>query len=296
MKDLTMRYPIAMLLVCLSGCVKDPSAVSLPPAPDDLSTWSSPEIVQQQADTLPPQVATPRAPTSAEKVFTYTPGESYTVDVPVGWPLDIILETGEHVRDTKGGEWVPIEGQVPPWDVKVGADGDGDTLRPHIFVAPTAPGLTLGLIVTTTRRTYYLTCRSVQKSPIRALWWKYPPGPIVKDTTRAERLLPDPHAQRMYHSGYDITSYQGTPTWTPFVVDDGRKTYLIYPERTLFEVVPLVRLVGPNGPQLVNTRQFLNVVIRPDCCAPGIARRHWHNGGDCHYQTRESSDYPLPWA
>jgi type IV secretory pathway VirB9-like protein len=45
------------------------------------------------------------------------------------------------------------------------------------------------------------------------------------------------------------------------VVDDGRKTYLIYPEVTLFETVPLVRLLGPNGPEVVNARQYLNVVI-----------------------------------
>jgi type IV secretory pathway VirB9-like protein len=45
------------------------------------------------------------------------------------------------------------------------------------------------------------------------------------------------------------------------VVDDGKKTYIIYPEVTLFETVPMLRLMGPHGPQLVNTRQFLNVVI-----------------------------------
>src|SRR5919108_4161434 len=50
--------------------------------------------------------------------------------------------------------------------------------------------------------------------------------------------------------------------WQPRqVVDDGKKTYIIYPEVTLFETVPMLRLVGPNGPQLVNARQFLNVVI-----------------------------------
>jgi hypothetical protein len=30
---------------------------------------------------------------------------------------------------------------------------------------------------------------------------------------------------------------------------------------TLFDTVPMLRLLGPNGPQLVNARQFLNVVI-----------------------------------
>jgi type IV secretory pathway VirB9-like protein len=45
------------------------------------------------------------------------------------------------------------------------------------------------------------------------------------------------------------------------VVDDGKKVYIVYPEVTLFENVPLVRIIGPNGPQVVNSRQYLNVVI-----------------------------------
>jgi type IV secretory pathway VirB9-like protein len=44
-------------------------------------------------------------------------------------------------------------------------------------------------------------------------------------------------------------------------VDDGKKVYIVYPEVTLFDTVPLLRLIGPNGPQLVNARQYLNVVI-----------------------------------
>src|SRR4029434_5575724 len=40
-----------------------------------------------------------------------------------------------------------------------------------------------------------------------------------------------------------------------------RCQYIIYSEVTLFGTVPLVRLLGPNGPQLVNARQYLNVVI-----------------------------------
>jgi type IV secretion system protein VirB9 len=45
------------------------------------------------------------------------------------------------------------------------------------------------------------------------------------------------------------------------VVDDGKKLYIVYPEVTLFGTVPLLRMIGPNGPQLVNARQYLNVVI-----------------------------------
>jgi type IV secretion system protein VirB9 len=62
--------------------------------------------------------------------------------------------------------------------------------------------------------------------------------------------------------GYQLTVSQPAPAWVPrFVVDDGKKLYIVYPEVTLFETVPLLRSIGPNGPQLVNSRQYLNVVI-----------------------------------
>jgi type IV secretory pathway VirB9-like protein len=62
--------------------------------------------------------------------------------------------------------------------------------------------------------------------------------------------------------GYEVTASQPQIAWLPRqVVDDGKKTYLLYPEVALFDTVPLVRLLGPNGPQLVNARQYLNVVI-----------------------------------
>jgi len=121
----------------------------------------------------------------------------------------------------------------------------------------------MGLVVTTTHRTYYLTCKSVKTTPIRLVRWQYPAeqAPAVKATVPG--LLPDPAQPAHYHVGYALASTQPqAPTWQPRqVVDDGKKTYLIYPEVTLFETVPMVRLIGPNGPQLVNARQFLNVVI-----------------------------------
>jgi hypothetical protein len=45
------------------------------------------------------------------------------------------------------------------------------------------------------------------------------------------------------------------------VVDDGKKLYSVYSEVTLFGTVPLLRMLGPHGPQLVHARQYLNVVI-----------------------------------
>jgi type IV secretion system protein VirB9 len=99
------------------------------------------------------------------------------------------------------------------------------------------------------------------------LRWHYPPdGPgaasPVETVSESPPLLPHPDQPMRYHVGYEVTVSHPPPAWVPrHVVDDGKKLYIVYPEVTLFESVPLLRIVGPNGPQLVNSRQYLNVVI-----------------------------------
>ncbi len=288
-----MRWS-GVLLVCVvltAGCQQAAEVPVVPPLPEDLSTWTVPALVQ------PPPRETSRAqveekPTAAEKVYPFAPGTPYTIAVPVGWPLDIVLEPGEQIHNIVGGDRAPTEAmpsprtaveQSPPpaetapvrrWEVKEGKDGTGDALRGHIFVAASAPGLTTGLIVTTTRRTYYLTCHSVKTSPLRVLRWQYPQDDAATPLTATEPgLLPDPQEPRHYHVGYELVAAKPPPSWQPRqVIDDGKKTYIIYPEVALFTTVPMLRLLGPNGPQLVNARQFLNVVIVDQLVARGELR------------------------
>jgi len=228
-----MFWPALTLLVCLLAvsCTHESPPPPVPPPPEDLSTWTVPELVQPFAPEPPTRsgAAVDAKPTAAEKVYPYAPGTPYQVQVPVGWPLDVVLEHGEQVRNIVGGDrspgdsapapksalapgdvraTVPSEAPMPEsagarrWEVKEGADGNGDTLRSHIFIAASEPGMNTGLVVTTTRRTYYLTCQSVKTSPIRALRWTYTtstPEPIA--TPKEPGILPDPTAPARYHVG-----------------------------------------------------------------------------------------------
>jgi type IV secretory pathway VirB9-like protein len=148
--------------------------------------------------------------------------------------------------------------------VHEGGDGTGDGLRPHVFVTVSEAGVTNGVTITTTRRVYYITCKSVAKSPTRVLRWHYPPESqttaLVKD---APGLLPHPEQPMRYHVGYDVASSQKhAPDWMPrHAIDDGKKMFIVLPEVTLFGTAPMVRMIGPNGAALINVRQFLNVLI-----------------------------------
>jgi len=304
-----MHWVVMLLLslVWLVGCAPHEAAPLPPPPPEDLSTWTVPEVVQPPAPALP---AEEDKPTAAEKVYAFTPGTPYTVQVPMGWPLDIVLERGEQVHNIVGGDRAPEPGTPAPghpaseapterlqaviaqatatppppapegspgarrWEVREGVSGTGETRQAHLFVAASAPGLTTGLVVTTTRRTYYLTCQSVKTSPIRVLRWHYPPRPTdARRDASLPRLWPDPAHPARYHVGYLVEPHGRVPDWSPrVVVDDGKKLYIVYPAVTLFGTVPVVRKVGPNGPQLVNARQFLNVVILDELVAQAELR------------------------
>jgi type IV secretion system protein TrbG len=275
-----MRALLSLLLVCLLvGCqAGDPPVPPVPPPPEDLSTWTVPEVVHHAPPQPDPVLAKKEAPpTAAEKVYAYTAGETYTVPVSVGFPLDIVFRRGEQVHNITDGDRTPqAEGQTRRWEVRQGVEGVGEAQRHHVFVTVTTPGLKNGLIITTTRRTLYVTLESVAKSPIRVLRWhdEPDPAPVIATPEAHQGPLPALDVPARYHVGYEVqSSRQPAPTWVPRqVVDDGKKLYLLYPEVTLFETVPLVRLVGPNGPQLVNARQYLNVVIL-DQLAPRLELR-----------------------
>jgi len=239
--------------------------------PEDLSHWTVPALIQanvrKPATPVPPAF---RLPTAAEKVYDYVPGGVYTVTVALDAPLDVIFEPGEKVQTLLGVDPKPIDpgtDQQKPksrWAYQEAMSGLGETATRRVFVQAVEAGASLGLTVTTTKRVYYLKCQSVKTSPIRAVRWTYPPEveTVLVQDAPAPRLLPAPDEAHQYHAGYALSTSTPAPSWTPrFVVDDGKKFYIVYPETTLFGTVPLVRLLGPNGPQVVNSRQYLNVVM-----------------------------------
>lgn len=267
------------LVVCLlTGCTlgaPSPVPQAASPGPDDLSTWGTPEILAE-----PPGRSRPRPvaqadpkPTPAEKVYAFVPGGTYTVPVGLGAPLDIQFQPGEAVHNAIDGDRHPItDGQETSgqrtcqrWCLEQGTSGAGEAKRGHIFVTVTEAGLKNGLTITTTRGVYAVTLESVKASPIRYLRWTHAPGPV--EVVDMEPITPGPlprlDVPSKFRVGYQAKASQAPlPDWMPRqTIDDGKKVYVIFPEAVLFGVVPLLRVLGPNGPMPVNARQYLNVLI-----------------------------------
>jgi type IV secretory pathway VirB9-like protein len=277
------RVFLAGCLLLSVGCAKDEALLPpTPPMPADLSHWSVPELVQPDA-AQSGQDGRTRPATPAEKVYDYVPGGVYDVVVALSAPLDLLLEPGEKVQSLTGsdpkpiiqqqgqptqvaGEPHPVMHQKPKerWEYREAISGTGETASAHVLLRAFEAGATLGLTMTTNMRTYYLTCKSVQTSPIRVVRWRY----LVETAARkaqgekAARLLPLPEEPKQWHIGYTISLKTPGIAWAPTqVLDDGKKMVLLFPEITLFKTVPLVRALGPMGPEVVNSRQHLNVVI-----------------------------------
>src|SRR5262245_6320574 len=219
-----------MLVWALAGCQHQEPLPPAPPAPEDLSTWSVPELVQPPPPLPTALKVVERKPTVAEKVYDFAPGETYLAPVAVGFSLDLLMEPGEEIRNYAGGDpELVAEGQVATrWELKLGMSGKDATALQHLFVRATQPGLKMGLVITTTKRTYYLTCDSVKTSPIRVVRWKYASEPPPPPEPSEPGLLPGPQEPHQYHVGYELVASKLAPSWTPRqVVDDGKKTYIV---------------------------------------------------------------------
>jgi P-type conjugative transfer protein TrbG len=249
--------------LCLMGCAGTPDMVKAPPVAEDLVGWSVPTAVAEEAVSPEAPVGSPRPSSSRERVYAYKPGETYKVDVGVGVPMDIVLQPGEEIHNIVGGDRAPAEGQdnTPRWEVQQGYSGLGKQGQPHVFLAATGPGLTTSLVITTTRRTYYVDCRSVARTSARWVRWHYDEEPRVAKPPKP-RLLPDPMQPQRYHVGYTIEASEPKPIWTVRqVIDNGAKTYLIFPPTLGTIEAPLVRVIGANGPELLNSRMVGSVLV-----------------------------------
>ena len=110
-----MRYWLLVLLL-LTGCAAKKEALPwVPPMPEQLSTWSAPLVVPRPpAPETPPPPPPVRAAAPNERLYDYAISTEYEVPVPLGWPVDVVLEPGEVVHTIVGGDRAPLAEGEPP--------------------------------------------------------------------------------------------------------------------------------------------------------------------------------------
>jgi type IV secretory pathway VirB9-like protein len=213
----------------------------------------------------PPQVvATPSTPAPWEQVVRLDDRHIVRAHVPAGGVLTLVFRADEQIVEAPLGDQgkLPAEEEKEPWFIKIGDQG---TTHPMVHIRVTRPGLSVSLTVTTTKRVYVIDLKSVTASKIRLVRWEEPPPP----PTPMPRLLPEPTVPASYHLGYRVCpGGQGCeddvrpPSWRPTqVVDNGAKTFLFFPPTITFMTAPMVRLLGPTGPQVTNPRLIDAVLV-----------------------------------
>jgi len=164
---------------------------------------------------------------------------------------DIILQQGEVVLNVAIGDslrWVIAAGQSGP---------SGST--PHVFVKPTEVGLTTNLVITTTKRTYYLRLESNSFTTAPRISFSYPADVAEAASKEAQsQKLEQNNDPELPVVPIDQLDYnyriQGAPEITPSkVYNDGVHSYIEF--TTLPVDLPIVLAIAPDGSdQIVNYR------------------------------------------
>jgi len=227
--------------------------------PEDLSGFHEVQVLRERRPRPPVQAPEDPPIGPNEIVRSYQRGEEYPAEVGLGTPLNIVLQAGEGVLNVVGGDRSPVEqGETPPWQVE---STTPENRVPHVWVTVSRAGLKMGLDINTDRRIYYLKLRSVAHTPIRAVRWTYPPAPPLPEPPPL-RLWPEEGHPYAIHVGYEVEASTPAPAWFPRMVwDDGTKVFLLFPPTTRFAKAPLVRGLGSQGPELINSRLWNTVLI-----------------------------------
>jgi type IV secretion system protein VirB9 len=166
---------------------------------------------------------------------------------------DLVLEPGESIVNVAVGDSVR-------WLIAPASSGPADAITPHVLIKPTETGLRTNLIVTTNRRTYYLTLVSRKSDPMLRIGFSYPQDlqhAFAALVPSQARPTPRPSAE-LPGTPFDKLDFDyrlsGERSLQPLrVFNDGAHTYLEMPPG--LNEIPVLFAVGSDGGEtLVNYR------------------------------------------
>ncbi len=194
---------------------------------------------------------------NAIQVYPYTPGSLYQVYTAPEQVTDIALQPGEELTSVSAGDTIR-------WIVGDTVSGAIGGEQVHILVKPTKPNLSTNLVITTTKRTYYLELHSYKDTYMAAVSWRYPREALGlrgakkmkrRASAKAKAVSTSPKLSiEKLNFRYGIKGDH--PHWRPLrAFDDGRKVFIQFPERLDQGEAPPLFVMGRKGKsQLVNYR------------------------------------------
>jgi type IV secretion system protein TrbG len=201
---------------------------------------------------------------NAAQVFPYETGRVFEIWTAPLRITTISLELGETITNKASGD-------TERWMIGDTTSGTGATLQTHILVKPYRATIATNMVVTTNRRVYLLSLRAAESADAfnSAVTWTHP-QPLPNSgaqTANAPLAIAGPLGRTASIDGlnqnYRIKAGWRRPPWTPVSVsDDGRQTFVTFPESLASTEAPPLFVIADNGEaQLVNWRKQGNVYV-----------------------------------
>lgn len=178
----------------------------------------------------------------ATQVYEYAPGALYEIYAAPGYLSTLIFEPGEALQTIAAGD-------TTRWMVEEAFAGAAGQAQAVLLIKPTRGGIRTNIVVVTDRRTYLIEAVAVEGREYSAqVAWRY--------ADASETLLGADTGAANLNFGYRIRTVRGArPRWSPVrVYDDGRRTYIEFPEALSSSEAPPLFLIENNEPVLVNYR------------------------------------------
>jgi len=189
---------------------------------------------------------------NAVQIYPWSEGAIFQAYASPGVVTDLALQPGEALIAVASGD-------TARWIIGDTTSGSGEGKRTHILVKPFSTGLTTNLVITTDRRTYHVRLRSTAQTAMVALSWIYPQDELLalrKASAAAEQAAPVAAGLSVEQLSFNYRIDGERPSWRPTrAFDDGRQTYIEFPESLGVGEAPPLFLIGPNKQaELVNYR------------------------------------------
>ena len=192
---------------------------------------------------------------NAIQVFPYTEGALYQIYAKPGQVTDIALQEGEQMV----GAGPVAAGDTVRWMIGDTISGIGPAARVHILIKPVRPDISTNLVINTDRRTYHLELRANPSVYMASVSWTYPQDQLIalrQASAEAERAAPVAAGMDLASLNFRYKLEGNKPDWRPLrVFDDGRQTFIEFPEGIAQTELPPLFVIGAGGEaELVNYR------------------------------------------